>query len=441
MLFSSFSWMRRLAPGFAILSAALLIMVPLAACGGGSSSSTSTGPVNLTFWGWIPYADSVALFNRTHPGIHVTWSNVGAGVSEYDKLNTAIKANNEPDVAEIEYPLIPSFEATGSLLDLSPYGVGSIKGQFVPWSWNQVTIGSAIYAVPEDSGPMGMFYRADLFKKYNLPVPTTWAQYADVAAKLHAANPNAYITNFQPRDSQWFTGLVWQAGGQPFGINGQSWKVSINNPAALQVASYWQDLINKKLIKTEPGGTNTYHHDIQIGAIATWIEAGWGSGSLRVNAPQTAGDWRVAPMPQWQAGQMAAGNVGGGADVVFKTTQHPKEAAEFVSWLGTNTQNLDMLIKGAGAVYPAAQAGLALPSLNGPQPFFGNQVTNEVFHSAATNINYNFQWGPTMNQTFNDMQDDFANAINGHGTLSDALNAVQQSTVTFMKKQGFGVST
>ena len=71
MLFSSFSWMRRFAPGFAIFSVALLIMVPLAACGGGSSSSTSstsTGPVNLTYWCWIPGMDKqVALFNQTHP--------------------------------------------------------------------------------------------------------------------------------------------------------------------------------------------------------------------------------------------------------------------------------------------------------------------------------------------------------------------------------------
>ena len=104
-LFSSFPWMRRLARGFAIVSIALLIMVPLAACGGGSSSgSTSTGPVNLTFWSWVTGVDkSVALWNQSHPNIQVKWSNVGSGPLEYNKLFTAIKANNEPDVAQIEF--------------------------------------------------------------------------------------------------------------------------------------------------------------------------------------------------------------------------------------------------------------------------------------------------------------------------------------------------
>jgi len=31
--------------------------------------------------------------------------------------------------------------------------------------------------------------------------------------------------------------------------------------------------------------------------------------------------------------------------------------------------------------------------------------------------------------------------VNGHGTLSDGLNAVQQSTIAYMQKQGFTVST
>ena len=75
-LFSSFPWMRRFAPGVAIVSIALLLMAPLAACGGGSSSSssgTSSGPVNLTIWSWVTGIDkSVALWNSSHPNIHVT---------------------------------------------------------------------------------------------------------------------------------------------------------------------------------------------------------------------------------------------------------------------------------------------------------------------------------------------------------------------------------
>ncbi len=45
----------------------------------------------------------VALFNKTHPDIHITLNNVGSGPIEYNKLFTAIKAANEPDLSQIEF--------------------------------------------------------------------------------------------------------------------------------------------------------------------------------------------------------------------------------------------------------------------------------------------------------------------------------------------------
>jgi multiple sugar transport system substrate-binding protein len=441
---SSFPWIRRFALQPAFVSLALVLVISLAACGGGSSSSgssTSSGPVSLTIWDWVPgAAKSVALWNSTHPNIQVKLENVGAGPTEYNKLYTAIKANNEPDMAQVEFQLLPSFETTGSLVDLSSYGANDVKDKFVPWTWNQVSLGNAVYSIPEDSGPMAMYYRADLFQKYHIPVPTTWAQYADAAAKLHAADPKVYITDFPPKEPGWFTGLMWQAGGQLFTINGQSWKVSINNPQAQQVASYWQDLLAKKLVKTDPDFINSWFNDLQTGAVATWVSAVWGAGTLEQNAPQTSGKWRVAPMPQWTAGQAVAGNWGGSTFVVFKSSKHPKEATQFDIWLQTNQQSLDAMIKGAN-IYPAYQPALDSPSVNGPQPFFGNQALGPIFKQASTQVNVNFQWGPTIDQVYSDIGDQFANAVIGRGTLSDGLNAVQQSTVSFMQKQGFSVTT
>ena len=108
-------------------------------------------------------------------------------------------------------------------------------------------------------------------------------------------------------------------------------------------------------------------------------------------------------------------------------------------WISSNEQSAEQEFKGGGA-YPALLSSLSSPALNSPIPFFGNQVINEVFKQAATQVNVNFLWGPTMNQVYSDMGNNLANATNGQGTLNDALNATQQSTITFMQKQGFSVS-
>jgi len=37
-----------------------------------------------------------------------------------------------------------------------------------------------------------------MFDQYGIQVPTTWDEFAAAARKLHAANPNVYLTNIAP---------------------------------------------------------------------------------------------------------------------------------------------------------------------------------------------------------------------------------------------------
>ena len=53
-------------------------------------------------------------------------------------------------------------------MDLAAYGAGLVKDQCVPWTWNQVVLGNAIDAISGDTGPLGMVYREDLFKTYDI---------------------------------------------------------------------------------------------------------------------------------------------------------------------------------------------------------------------------------------------------------------------------------
>ncbi|HCI82083.1 MAG TPA: sugar ABC transporter substrate-binding protein [Ktedonobacter sp.] len=380
------------------------------------------------------------MFNKSHPNIQVKWESVPAGANgTYAKFFTEITAKNAPDLGQVEYQFLPTFEATGGLLDMSQYGASSIKNDFVPWTWNQVTQGSSVYAIPQDTGPMAMYYRADLFKKYNIPVPQTWADYATAAAKLHAANSSYYITDFPPKEAGQYLGLEWQAGAQPFQINGNSWKVALNDTTSKMVASYWQGLLDKKLVKTDPDFTQAWYTDLQNGGAATWISAVWGANTILSNAPSTSGDWAVAPMPQWTAGQNSAGNWGGSTTVVFKNTQHPKEATEFATWLNTNADSVNGMVQGA-QLYPALTSALGSPASDAVKKFYGGQDIFSTFQKISSNVNVNFQWGPTMNQVFTDLGDNFTNATEGKTTLPAALDAVQASTVAAMQKQGFTVS-
>ncbi len=170
-------WTPRFIGRLGVLSLMIVLLASLAGCGG-TPSGTSSGPVTLTFWTWVPNIQSeINLFEQSHPNIKIKLVNAGQGAPEYTKLRTALKAGSgAPDVVQIEFQYLPTFELSGKLVDLSQYGASSIENDFVPWTWSQVSQGGKVYAIPQDSGPMGLLYRTDIFAQYHLPVPTTWAQ-------------------------------------------------------------------------------------------------------------------------------------------------------------------------------------------------------------------------------------------------------------------------
>jgi multiple sugar transport system substrate-binding protein len=209
------------------------------------ASCKSSGATNITFWAWVPGIDrAVNEFNKTHPSICVTLEDVGAGDPEYVKLSDALKAGSgAPDVAEVEYDELPSFEVTHNVVNLAKYGADSYKSDFVPWAWQEVSQASAVYAMPSDSGPVGFYYNAPLLAKYHISPPATWAQFATDAATLHKDAPTAYLTNFAGTDLQWITSLMAQDNAFPFGYTGGS-RVTIDwtGPAQMAFSKYWQSM-------------------------------------------------------------------------------------------------------------------------------------------------------------------------------------------------------
>ena len=164
----------------------------------------------------------------------------------------------------------------------------------MPWQWAQGKFGNAVYAIPQASGPMAFFYRKDLFAKYGIAAPTTWDEYAKAAAKIHAADPKAYIGTFPPGNAAWFTSLAWQAGAQWFGVEGDTWTVNIDTPQTEKVAAYWDGLREKGLIKTEPDFANGWYSRPAARPIVGWVSASWGDAIITGNAPGTKGKWAVA---------------------------------------------------------------------------------------------------------------------------------------------------
>ena len=433
----------------ALATTLVALSLVISACSGSSDTQDKAQApakpgekVDLRFWSWVPGVDkAVDKWNATHPDIHVKLEKIPSGSSGgYAKMRAALKSGNAPDLAQVEYQEIPSFLLENGLVNLSEYGADKDKSKFVDWQWEQGVFGSAVYAIPQASGPMGLFYRSDLFKKWGIAPPRTWDEYARAAEKIRKSDPKAYIGTFPPGNSAWFTALAWQAGAKWFGVDGDTWSVNIASPETLKVAAYWDELRTKKLIKTEPDFANGWYKDLQSGAITSWVSAQWGDAIISGNAPKTSGKWAVAPMPQWTEGANVSANWGGSSTAVLKGAEHIPEALKFAEWLNTDPESVDLLLQG-GYGWPAGADAYKGSSLDKPSEFFGGQKYNEVFAEADKNIDTSWKWIPTIDATYQHLNDGFQAAVAGKGSFVSAVQQAQKQTVEDLKRKGLKVST
>lgn len=427
----------------AILAVAA-ITLGAAACGSSSTktssaSAASGGVVHLTFWSWVPgIAKQVALFNASHKNIQVQLTLTPPGSKgTYAKMFAAIKAGDPPDVGQIEFDVLPSFVSTGGLVNLGGYGAGSDAGQFSPSSWQQVSFGGGTWAIPQATGPTGLFYNAEAFKKYGLTVPTTWAQFASEAEALHRAHPGVYLTNFDP-DPGWFSMLAWQAGGRWFQAQGNAWKLGFTDGRSMQAAGYWQNLIADHAVLVTPSFDAPWYNQLANGTILTWPTASWGTTIMSGSVGGGAGKWRVAAMPQWAPGAHVYAQYGGSTTAIFKATKHPQQALQFALWMNTNPQAIQAGVV-AGFGWPAATTGTSVRALNTTFPYFGTQNIYTVFRRAQTDTAAGWSFGPDYATVLTQMGD----AMNGLGagtTLEQVLSKTQAAQLSSLKSSGINAT-
>jgi multiple sugar transport system substrate-binding protein len=440
------------------VTAAAVAAVTLAACSGSSPDPASvageavsqadidkamTTPTTLTFWSWVPDIEQeVALFQKKYPAIKVDVVNAGQGLDAYTKLRTALKAGTgAPDLAQIEYQYVPTFSITDSLVDLRPYGAAANQSKFVDWTWQQVTgPNGEILAYPQDTGPMGMLYRADLFEKYGIGVPETWDEFATAARKLHAADPKVYLTNMAANEAAGWHGLMWQAGSKSYRVTGTQVGLAVNDEASKKVANYWGGLVGEGVVATDPDFTDNWYQGFNSGKYATWLTAAWGPVFLSGSAKSTAGKWRAAPLPQWDAAKPVSGNWGGSTTAVITGTKNPIAAAKFAEFLNTDAETTKMFST-VQNFFPASTALLADPTFTGRKSeFFGGQEVNKLFAGVSDTVDIGWQWPPFLDQSVKDWTETAGKALADKGDVAAATDQWQERLTAYAKDQGFTVS-
>ncbi|RSX52127.1 solute binding protein of ABC transporter system [Bifidobacterium goeldii] len=435
------------------LAGAAAMLVSVAACGSSNGSSTAgdsgskDGKTTITVWGWDSTLPDVAkAFMKKNPDITVKVSNVGTSAQTQTSLNNAIAAGKgAPDVSLMEYHSITQFALSDALEDVSDLASG-YESFYQEGTWKGVQVNGKTYGLPVDSGPNALFYNKEVFDKAGVTeAPKTWDEFYEAAKKIHALGDDYYITSDAGDNSQstTFMSLVAQAGGTPFKVDGE--KVSIdlkNDEGTKKVVDYWQKMLDEGLINTKvTSWSDEWNKGLNDGTIASLVIGAWMPNNLLSGAPDAAGKFRIATVPQWTEGDNVNSENGGSALVIPKGTANKDAAWKFIDYVCHDTEGIKARVD-AGA-FPADNETLKsddfLKGTDKLTEYFGGQEYNKVLAEAASQKIGDFQFLPFWSQVQNTFGDYVGKAYRGEEKISKSLSDFQDSLIEYGKGQGFTI--
>jgi len=439
--------LRNLARASAAAATLLAGLIPVDAVTAAATPAKST----FTWWTWTSNPQNViANFEKAYPNISIPAPpDYGVGGPFYSKLTTALAGGTGPCVTQIEFDHLPQYIGGHDLVNIAQYA-SVYKSDYPAWTWGQVSSGGAVYALPEDIGPMGLLYQPGVLKKYNLPVPTTWAVFGSDAVALHKADPSMYLTYFPSNEGDWLESMFWQAGAYPYQLEANgTWKIDVDGPIEQEVLGFWGKLINEGAIAADQDFTADWGHRISTDRYAAIIGAAW-SPTAEVVSYLPAGstqEWAVAQLPQWTAGGHAAANWGGSTNAVTKDcpSSDVKAAALFAGYINTSKSGLtidekpDTPAAGGRGLFPAAAARASVAQFSVPIPHFMGNI-NAQFSQFAAEVPTNFQWSPWDTEFGNFVTTQLAAAVAGKESWSQVLTTTQSQLVSYAQSAGYSVA-
>ncbi len=146
-------------------------------------------PIELSFWYLQTRQEGTdvltEVFNKANPNINVTVSYYDTdGIK--DACKTAAQSGSMPSMWFNWGGALGQYYVDNDVTyDLSEYGeANGWADLYTPGAMNLVTLGGQVSGIPTSYNVIGVYYRTDLFKQYNLEVPKTIEEFESVCATL-----------------------------------------------------------------------------------------------------------------------------------------------------------------------------------------------------------------------------------------------------------------
>jgi raffinose/stachyose/melibiose transport system substrate-binding protein len=368
---------RRLVKRAALLCVAVLIASLAAACG--SSSGGGSGQTQLTIL--FHSQDSplqktferntlIAGFEKTHPNITVnaTWTANPRAI-----IVQQLAAGGGPDImitdgsADVQY-----FAQQKQVLPLTKWENQYHWNTLYPaWAKPLLSFDGTMYAIPNKTDILVMYYNENIFAKNHWTPPTTWSQLLKVSAQAQKAGLQAFAlgTSDLPNPNEWWLTAAINntlgAAGTKQLLSGQ---LAWNSPQVASAVTKLKQLWDAGYLNNKEAAGLTLNDataEFLNQKSAMLLEGTWRLGALVADPP--AFKYGVLEIPAFNSSvQPTLPLAVGQTMLINKHTKHPDAAAAFLAWVGS-AENLNKALEPVGI---PTLAQLSVPKLAAVNPHY-----------------------------------------------------------------------
>ncbi len=344
----------RPSPVIALVTVASLLLSPLACRKNAGGPAAMPGRVELTYWPApnaqeVELADSlVAAWNALHPDIHVVMQPIPVSQSTEEVLLAAIAGKTTPDVCSNIWPgALHEYTQAGGLvaLDTYPDFDSVVGGRTPPELLKTFRSGDGhYYQVPWKTNPVMMFYNKRMFQEAGIATPPrTYSEYFAAGDKIRARYQGSVWMGERDIRPIWWQRMfdflsfyIAASSGQTLFHDGI---VAFDNDAGRQVMGFFQQCYAGAYFpRTFFQGGDPF----VVERKATNFSGPYMVAQMQKYAPDVRFDIAPLPVPDQASGPTYT--YGDYKNIaIFSTTQHPKEAWEFVKFLITARHDLLLL--------------------------------------------------------------------------------------------------
>jgi len=358
--------------------------------GVGESTPPAGSDDGAVGWAWDDAADALATtvdpyLEQAGDGPSVAIEGVDHSAMNDQFRSALVSGSGAPAFAVLESVVAPTFVNTGGLADLSDRLDASTADRFVDGAWGSFTgRDGAVFAIPWDLGPVGMFYRRDVYDNAGVD-PGAIETWADFVAAGQRLPDGVDLLNLPPNDLDgvWRRGFR-QLGGQPFTDDGA---VNVASETSVRVAETIERLVDADVTNNLESWGSDWFNAYSEGSIATLPAGPWMEGPLRERLGDTDGDWGVFAPPAFGAGGNRATNWGGSGLCLSAETDGAvaDRAWDYLRWVTTTPAVQNDLYREFG-LFPALSDAYDAALYDEELSFFGGQPIRRTFADLAPEV-------------------------------------------------------